>query len=409
MPRFTFAPPSVVQELGYEPGLRVAPDGTLFMHAHKSTVAGDAGMMASYLWWSRDAGETWTPVTSPNGLREATYAFEGDIAFDGAGHVFFLDNTLADQVVSRWRLTEEGPIWESTVPLAGTDGADDRPWLEASGDGQLVLMSKNPLLPGPGDLAGGRTDLGSYRVYRSTDAGLTWTLGATFAGSNWCDLAMDPRNPDRLAALCMDEVLFMDTIPAMSLHASTDGGVSWTTTPLGSLATGMADRFPSLTTTPSGTTLAVWIDDDPEDTANARLQLARSQASGTLEVLDATPFEGTFQRPWVCSGKDVAAIVFYGTSDVVPGDQSEWHVYAALSSDFDAGVPHWTLAQVDPLPVSARAGSPADFFQCAVAADGAVHIAYLRESVDPLPVGVTYGGTILHVRQATGPNLATPA
>jgi hypothetical protein len=167
----------------------------------------------------------------------------------------------------------------------------------------------------------------------------------------------------------------------------------------------MADRFPSIVTDATGLTLATWADDDPEDEANATLHLARRAPGGPLEALEVTPFEGAFQRPWVCAGTGIAAIAFYGTQDVVPNEASQWHVYAILTADAGAPTPEWTLLRLDEMPVSERAVSPGDFFQCAVAQDGAVHVTYLRESEDPLPVGANYAGTILHVRQATGPNL----
>lgn len=406
VPDFAFSPPAVVAGLGYEPGLKVARDGTLVLHAHRSGIAGDGTQMASYLWWSRDDGATWTELQDPGGVRKSLFAFEGDVAFDEAGHLFFLDNYLADHVVSRWRLEDEGPMWESTVPVAGTDGADDRPWLEAWGDGQLALVSKNPILPGPHDLAQGRTDLGSYRLYRSSDAGATWTLGALFAGSNWCDIAVSPTDPALQWVFCVDEIPIESTGPRITLHASTDLGASWQATDLGLLATGFADRFPSIQATAAGLALAAWADDDPEDDAPAVLQVLRQGQGQEPEVLDVTPFNGTVQRPWVCADDRVAAVAFYATEDVIPGTSSEWHAYALMTGELAAVEPAWTLVQLDPTPVAVRGGSPADFFQCSVALDGAVHVTYLRESgPPPLPVSVVYGGEILHVRQTAGPNL----
>ena len=403
---FAFSPPAIVHEGGYEPGIRAGPDGTLVLHAHKSKVAGDGAQMASYAWWSRDGGTTWTPLPSPGGAREAVYAFEGDVAFDDAGHLFFLDNTFADQVVSRWRLAAEGPVWESTVPFAGSDGLDDRPWLEAHGDGQLLLASKTPLVPGPGDLLAGDAALGSYRVYRSGDAGATWTLGRTFADSSWCDIALHRADPGSVDALCMDDDL-ADGSSRMTLHHSGDGGATWAPEDLGALRVGMADRFPTLEAAPGGVAFGAWIDDDTADAENATLRVLRRAPGGAAEALDVTPFPGAFQRPWACAGPGVAAVAFYGSRDVQTGDGSAWHAYALVAGSALAPASEWQLVLLDPEPVSVRVNSPADFFQCTVGPDGVVHVAYLRESGPPAAVAYDYGGTLLHVKLVAGPNLVS--
>lgn len=409
-PAFQFAPPHVVADIGYEPGIRAAPDGTLILHAHKSGLAGDGTQRASHMWWSRDAGATWAPVPSPSAVRDAVYAFEGDVAFDDAGQMFFLDNYLPDLVVSQWDLGPDGPTWVATLPVAGTEGLDDRPWLEAYGDGKLVLASKTTLLPSAMDLAAGEVSpFNSYRLYRSEDAGRSWTLGQAFPESQWCDVAMPRAAPGELAVLCQNDAPTTSVERSVVLRTSPDGR-SWAEVVLGNIATEPAPRFPTLEPLGPGRFLGAWVDDAPGDDAPALLQVVRRAADGNVTVADFAPFAGAFQRPWACAGPGIAALVVYGTRDVQPAPASPWHAYALLAPDPFAPPAAWSVVQLDPEPVSVRETSPGDFFQCTVAPDGAVHVAYLREDGPPAPGTSDYGGAILHVRQLAGPNLpAAPA
>ena len=74
---------------------------------------------------------------------------------------------------------------------------------------------------------------GERGVYKSSDGGKTWkrTLGdAEWVGAT--DIAIDPRNPDRLYAATWQRhrtvAAYMGGGPGSGLHRSTDGGETWT-------------------------------------------------------------------------------------------------------------------------------------------------------------------------------------
>src|SRR5688572_866116 len=229
---WAMATPALVNPAGegFEPSLRVAGDGALYLAAARGFFVGADGSAASPVWASRDGGATWQPLASPGGLRERFKAIEGDLAVDSAGAVYFIDTYAADNVLTVW-----GPdgSWRSTRPLHGTLALDDRPWLAAHGDGVLYAMG-NSIATAPSPDA--PLDLGrSSRIalYRSEDGGLTWTLGTTFPGAWYCHAAASPADGQSLAVACSTPSGQggTDAPPGVGarLHWSADRGRTWET------------------------------------------------------------------------------------------------------------------------------------------------------------------------------------
>jgi photosystem II stability/assembly factor-like uncharacterized protein len=116
--------------------------------------------------------------------------------------------------------------------------------------GRIVVHPKNPdvvLVAASGKLYSHNPDRG---VYRSTDGGKTWakTLDHTVDGREIgaIDLAMDPSNPNVLYGATYDKVrrpwTFGEGGPGSALFKSTDGGATWRQLTAG-LPTGMLGRI----------------------------------------------------------------------------------------------------------------------------------------------------------------------
>jgi len=98
---------------GYEPSIRVDRHGNVVVTAHKTNdtivVGKDADgpvpvRGASYLWHSGDGGKTFGPLPGLTAVRENSLwpAAEGDLAVDGADHLYFVDTYAGDNAISRW-------------------------------------------------------------------------------------------------------------------------------------------------------------------------------------------------------------------------------------------------------------------------------------------------------------------
>src|SRR5919199_5967271 len=118
----TFGPPvKVTPDLGfgYEPSLVVDPYGNIFATAHKENwqlvLAPDANSPTytrsmSWAWASVDGGKTFVdiPGLSSLSLEQHQFGDEGDMAFDDAHHLYFVDTNVADVTYTRWTASGRG-------------------------------------------------------------------------------------------------------------------------------------------------------------------------------------------------------------------------------------------------------------------------------------------------------------
>lgn len=390
----------------FEPSLEVAPDGTVYVTAPPPQARPhERGRPSSFIWHSKDGGATWLPMPSPMRVHEWMPGLEGDLALDGKGRIYLVDTYAGDTSLTRWA---PGPAWESSRPLQGTLGADDRPWLAAHGDGILYYLGNGGVpLPAPHDaLAGAPGDGSSQWLYVSTDAGLTWTPGRGFDGSRLCNVAASPADDRTLVVGCVRYGAITRGAEGAEavLHASADRGATWTSEVVGRYERGVPGLYPSVAFDAAGHAYFLWNDGGPREGAPTRLFLARGGALGPYDVLDITPFVGAFERVWVAAGaRGAVGLAFYATRDARPGAESEWRAYAMASADALAAEPVWEFAPVDAEPVWRGAASPGDFLQAAIGPDGALHVAFQRDTAPPEPEGapVTFGGPsgALHARQ----------
>lgn len=154
---------------------------------------------------SDDGGQTWRVLNEANGL-EMLYVGslymhpdDPDILLAAAGHDMAGRAEYMEQLIQQginpsgvWRTTDGGEYWVKVLD----------PPVEHAGE----AMSSVELCPGDPDVA----YAGSNKaIYRSEDAGLTWTLvnggpvgwGPPGVGAGWpIDMQCDPRDPDRVFA-----------------------------------------------------------------------------------------------------------------------------------------------------------------------------------------------------------------
>lgn len=391
---------------GFEPSVDVGPDGTVYATAARGAPSIGPERSSSWLWYKAN-GSSWSLVPSPQQVHEKQPGFEGDIAIDAQGSLYFVDTTLADNTLSRWTAGDDGPTWEYSRPLQGSVGVDDRPWLAAHGDGIVYYAGNNGApIPASNNAVDDTGNASRYWVYTSEDGGMTWSTGFGLANSGWCTIAANPADDQTVYAVC-DQAVASDTADAtlppanrerVTVWKSTDRGSSWTMTPVAPMAQGLTDGYPGVAVDDAGTAYAAWPDGDYGDSATTRLSYAYEGEDGSWTVQDITPFEGSFDEVWVTAGSQgTLAVTFYGTPDTQPGEETEWFAYAMVTDAANQAGTSWQITKIDLDPVARGAGSPDDFFQSDLGPDDRLHVTYDREDGED--------HSVLYAVQAQGENL----
>jgi hypothetical protein len=360
------------QRYGYEPSVTVDQYGNLYATAHKASLTNEGTQLSSFFWYSIDGGETWYDMPSPAGVEDKAFAFEGDIAVDAAGMVYYVDTYLGDNHLHRWKTAPGGPIYDLTKPVMGSTAVDDRPWIRGHGDGVLYYLGNNGTsIP---DLEG---DSGRIFFYRSTNGGLTFTVGESIPTGYYVSLAESKADNQSvyLASPAGNEPTTFD------VFSSHDRGKTFTRETVGTYETAPSNPFPAWSVTDfAGNPYHVWADDDPADSRPGILKFTRRDGSGDWETLDITPFEGTFTKQWIGAGREgFVAVVFYATRDVPVKSSSDWFPYALVTTDAGATNPHWSLARLTEYPVATDGSEPEDFFEVAVGPFDRIHVTFARE------------------------------
>lgn len=404
-------------QYGYEPSIQIGQEGTLYVTAHKDSLVREDDRLASWLWYSTDGGETWSDLPSPAQAHEKLFAFEGSLAVDDENRLYFIDTYAADNTLSVWQGSEEGPAWQSTRPVHGTTGVDDRPWLAAHGNGVVYYVGNNgaPVpaannLDQPGDTS-------RYWFYTSEDGGTTWSLGHGFPASGWCTPTANPADDQVVHVACDRWPLETSTDPintesAITVYESRDRGATFERTKVAELNHTVTDGYPATAADADGTPFVAWPDGTNFDDVKTELQYAHPGEAGNWTVHTITPFEGTFEKVWASAGSNgTLGLSFYGTDSTDPGRNAEWYAYTMVTDEAESDDPNWTLAKPDDRPVALGPDPPGDFLQNDVGPDDRLHVVYERrvESPDSGPTQPTHNDparNLYHVSQSTGPNLA---
>lgn len=376
---------------GYEPGIEIDSVGTIFVTAHKRSITNEGNRLSSWIWRSTDAGLTFQDMGGLMGATDKAFAFEGDLAVDAKDRLYYVDTWLADNHF--YRFADHGATLDMFRPAVPTYEVDDRPWLAAHHDGYVYYLSNT-----------GYKHDGRLTIHRSTDGGLTWDVGFTFARSGWGFIDADP-NSDYVYGF-MDDLFYGTGVlgngTALFAWISADRGATWKQVKVADYEVGASGAgFPNVAVSPvDGAVYTIWLDGDE------RIRMGRSTDHGTTwTVYEVAPFKGRFAYPWVTVGPtgDVG-IVFQADPAAVTGGSS--FVYGMVwRPESDCLREPADPASVCTGPASnyarlqaTRAQDQADFFQGEFSADNALNAPFTdRSNSQDQPIRYT--------RQAGGPNM----
>lgn len=317
----SFTTATVAANGGSEPGIKVAPDGTLYVFTATGLIIGQIPPSTSAIYRSDDGGATWT--MPPLGLRQVAIG-GGDIDLTVApdnGTVSFTDLWLGSASVGY--SADKGNTWLA-APINEVV-VEDRQWVAAVGGGRVYHVVHQ--IPS-GDV-----------VSTSIDNGLLYpliSLAATPLDQTGCICA-----PGNMVAenggLLGDRIAFVypTTTSGFGLARSTNGALTWTNAYPGiSVNAGGVTGFPSIAGDGAGHLAVVW-----QPAGNGRFYLVTSSDFGATwsppQLVEST---GTSVYPWVAYRNGKIAISYYHTtaaanvSDNVPAD-AQWTISYKDSTD----------------------------------------------------------------------------
>lgn len=425
------APVKVTPDLGfgYEPSLVVDPYGNIFATAHKENwqlvLGPDANSPTytrsmSWAWTSVDGGKTFVDIPGLTSLSLEQHQFgdEGDMAFDDAQHLYFVDTNVADDTITRWSVTGPGlsnmklDLTRPLIPSA--QFVDDRPWVTAHLNGHVFYLGNEgdkvtyPLGQGTGSGFGP----GRYTVYRSTDGALTFdTLGYTLKDSGWCRPAAAPRT-QYVYVVCGNDGgsndVFTPNNPKGTLYAyvSSNDGASFERYVVGSYdSTDSTFSWPTVSVAPDGSIWALYVDAKQTtdcgadifgfttcDPVTNRLMLYHSTDHGqTWASKDITPGRGRYRYAWLSvspDGSNLGVGVYYQ-----PNSTTDWRVYGAIFKPWQK--PALVSLDQDHPVAPASSEPPGDYMGSYFNPDGTLGVIWTRRV---LSVGTTLERDIYYAR-----------
>lgn len=382
------------QGTAYEPSLAIDSFGRVYVMAHKGSPTNEGSRLSSWLWYSEDQGVTWKDLPSPAQAHTFLPGIEGDLAIDADDRIYFADTYLGDETLSVWKADADAVRWESSRPIHGTVGVDDRPWLGASGSGFVYDLADHAAsdLPSPEGALEGSAGGSRWWFYRSADRGVTWSPGlalgdVTFDATaaelgdfnGMCNLDAERHTPGLLGIVC-------STPDGMTLFVlrSRDHGVTWDRIDVDRFAARPGYLFPSVIVRPDGTLVLAWLDEDMFDDVGGRVKLALVDPDGEVHVQDITPFEGSFGNLWLAVSPQGDVLVnVHGDTTVADTLEHRWTLYGLHTRLAGDAFGEVDTTVVDPLAGTARFAL-GHFIQNAFAPDGSAYVAYQKG-----PVGTT--------------------
>jgi hypothetical protein len=386
----------------WEPTLLIDRFGNIFMTARKDTsnqllLAPDdrsptATRSMSWVWASSDGGNTFAnlPAALPLEAANHEWGYEGDLALDDADHLYFVDQTYADSTLTRWsvpgRGTYEVDFHRPFVPTG--QPVDDRPWLAARGDGNVVYIAQagDPLLNPVSSRDGGEAHgPGRYAVHRSTDGGTTFELpGRSLNESGGCRPAADRRaGAKSFYVVCTNDGGQQESITSVPHgrgklwgYVSHDDGATFSRVQIGDYnADAETFDWPLVAVGPDGDVWAMHVDADEVQDGVAlsnRLNLYHSTDEGrTWSKQDITPVKGRYRWGWLALSP--AGDIGIGIQHR-PTATSAWGVYASVFAP--GSIP--SLVKVDEVDAATSPQPPSEMVGLAFDADGSMGFAWTR-------------------------------
>ena len=371
----TFAAPVVVSgDDVSEPGVDVAPDGTLYVNAPVGVLSNIPGS-PSEVYRSSDGGASWT--TLPQSLKaNLPGGGDSDIAIAADGTLAETDLWLGSSTVAT--SSDKGQTW-TAQPVQGTLG-QDRQWVAATSGGRVYhVVHQIPT---------------GLWVSRSVDSGLTYpqqVLAATPLDQTGCICP-----PGNIVAedggLLGDKVggVYATSDGGVGFYRSTNGGLTFTNTRPGPASSATTNgAFPAVADDGKGDLAVVWM----AVTGNTSTVLVTTSRDfgATWAPARTLVSGGTSVYPWVAYRNGKIAVSLYhtdaaGTPDTV-APNAAW--YESYLESTDNGATFSALQTVDPTPAKtgivctggincADGRQLGDFQQVAIDNAGRAVMSYIR-------------------------------
>src|SRR3954471_660901 len=332
-----FGTPVVVSgDNASEPGVDVAPDGTLYVNGPVGVLSNIPGS-PSNVYRSSDGGTTWTKL--PASLKaNLPGGGDSDIAISPNGTLSETDLWLGSSTVST--SSDKGQTWTAN-PIQGTV-AQDRQWVTATSGGRVYHVVHQ--IPS------------GLFVSRSVDGGLTYpqqVLAASALDQTGC--VCPPGNiVSEDGGLLGDKVggVYATSVGGVGFYRSTNGGLTFTnTTPGPASAATTNGAFPAVADGGNGHLAVVW------QAVLGNTSTVWFTTSNDFGATWAAPRQivtsGASLYPWIAYHGSKIAISLYhsdsaGTPDTVPAS-AQW--FESYLESADGGATFSALQSADPTPV----------------------------------------------------------
>ena len=395
-------------ELGAEPSIAVAPDGTVYVTTPLA------------MWRGDDNGTKWTDLGGQgcfNGLplpfcpgAETSQAPPGltgggdaDVWVTPDGRVHWLGlfgtNKAGESVPIPYQYSDDrGQSWSDAKDLSNGTGAD-REWITSRPDGTLFAAWR---------------DAGTIRAARSLDNGLTWTE------------PRDVTNDTRQGGIAVDPTgnalaLAHDLGGIVAVAHSFDEGETWESVVVAENRV-QGQVFPVTAYDGGGTLYLAYATDigvgvpdalgfqRPFESPSVFLHVSHDKGLTWGPAIKLNGEGTTAWFPWLAAGSagNVVAVWYQNDKGLPRYATDEVYVMSAISTDADFDDPTFVRARVSPEPIhqgpECRETPPCtrsllDFFEVAVHPDGSAVVAW---SEDPWPVPRI---DIAYAKMSSGPDL----
>jgi hypothetical protein len=370
----TFNAPVVVSPNDVsEPGVEVAPDGTLYVH-------GPTGVpLWSSIWRSDNGGANW--VFTPGLTRTGLGGGDIDMAIQPNGKLAFTDLWLGSSSVGT--STDKGNTW-LTNQLQGTV-VQDRQWITTTGRDITYHVTHQ--------LAAGLV------VSKSVDGGLTYPIQVLAAstldqGNCLCPPGSMVSEAGSAPAGTDDRIgVIYTTGTGINFSRSVNGGLTWIRSTIDATGGGSTlEAFPVVANAGGGNLVAAWLE---VNSGNSKVWFASSTNWGATWTAPKTIVTtGTSVFPWIdAKGSKVGVSLYHTTATGTPSNvtgSAQWNLKYLES--IDGGATWSALTTADSTAVKTgpictdglNCGSDrelGDFQMIALDGAGKANIAYVR-SID---------------------------
>lgn len=378
-----FMPPVAVGARVGEPGFRVGPDGTVWVHAPGG------------LWKSTDNGITFSEITTfgPGPV----VGGDADLAIGKDGSLYYTD-LQALVAISVFSSHNGAASWFEN-PLASMVPGDDRQWIEAGPDagplslgGEAVYLVFNHIPTNvfmTKSVDGGKVWVGKNVVLTTSQAEF-WSMG---------NMLIDPRDGTLSVIYSLGNALqpigdgqlpYVDY--RINMSRSMDGGLTWTEVTIVDTEGNSGQIFPTIAQDREGGLYAAWavVEGDRD-----LVQMSHSEDRGSTWSAPVTlnPEGTSAVMPWIdVSTPGHAVVAWYQTDQAVLSHIAPGNWFLQMATTLDARNPEavWEQTRVWDQPVKLGGictlgimcdgdRELLDFFQVRIGTDGYPAIVFTQE------------------------------